>query len=704
MIKTNRNPMLCIHCFDKKSSSEKTHLKMVVKRNSSISSCLTKLSVFNLSSTFIWCVLLFSLSASGVIGRPEAIGQQAEKDETAFVDNYLSSFGYYHHKDQNTNTHSVSDKGSKLDEPRADNPPKVIHTDEERRHALRRLQAFYNLPLTGVYDAATQNLMKGARCGREDVKDDEDVEQLKQDGKTRRKRYAVARYADDTIAKWKADKLTWRITAPSKQISTSQQRDIFRRAIAVWGNVVPVRFEEDRGTGEPDIDVRFVRRQHGPSDDPVFDGSNTDRANVLAHAWGPHVQPKGLNGDVHFDEDDTWSNTDTLLGVAVHELGHTMGLLHSSDSSSIMYPVYRDSTVLTRDDLDGINAIYKSWPESNRPTTRYPISHRGQWTPDSRYRTDRPETRYRTDRPDPRYRPERPDIGHRTDRPDPRYRPERPDLGHRTERPDARYRPQRPDPPHRTDLPGRPFFTVKPEWAVTPATTTPQAFCQELDVSAVFEDPTSNSRGNYMAITGENVHHLAPTGALLRTTKLTSVYPELPDNIDIAFSVRETAQLFIIKGKQIWAYRNNQLKSGYPRSLDGYRFPETPRFALSYTESNGRLRTLLFGQTYFWDFRTDREEAYPVSPQPIANNVYRTLPRDVMFTTKWTDDNVYVVTSNSYFIFDPRQGKITHEKPFAGKPAWLQSLCNSGHGLSTTGVLVLLISLLAFFTSSQVNG
>ncbi|XP_059141143.1 stromelysin-1-like isoform X2 [Physella acuta] len=620
MIKTNRNPMLCIHCFDKKSSSEKTHLKMVVKRNSSISSCLTKLSVFNLSSTFIWCVLLFSLSASGVIGRPEAIGQQAEKDETAFVDNYLSSFGYYHHKDQNTNTHSVSDKGSKLDEPRADNPPKVIHTDEERRHALRRLQAFYNLPLTGVYDAATQNLMKGARCGREDVKDDEDVEQLKQDGKTRRKRYAVARYADDTIAKWKADKLTWRITAPSKQISTSQQRDIFRRAIAVWGNVVPVRFEEDRGTGEPDIDVRFVRRQHGPSDDPVFDGSNTDRANVLAHAWGPHVQPKGLNGDVHFDEDDTWSNTDTLLGVAVHELGHTMGLLHSSDSSSIMYPVYRDSTVLTRDDLDGINAIYKSWPESNRPTTR------------------------------------------------------------------------------------RPFFTVKPEWAVTPATTTPQAFCQELDVSAVFEDPTSNSRGNYMAITGENVHHLAPTGALLRTTKLTSVYPELPDNIDIAFSVRETAQLFIIKGKQIWAYRNNQLKSGYPRSLDGYRFPETPRFALSYTESNGRLRTLLFGQTYFWDFRTDREEAYPVSPQPIANNVYRTLPRDVMFTTKWTDDNVYVVTSNSYFIFDPRQGKITHEKPFAGKPAWLQSLCNSGHGLSTTGVLVLLISLLAFFTSSQVNG
>lgn len=81
--------------------------------------------------------------------------------------------------------------------------------------------------------------------------------------------------------------------------------------------------------------------------------------NVLAHAWGPGHDPKNLAGDVHFDEDDDWKNYNALLGVAVHELGHVMGLGHSTDDTSIMYPVYRADVIeLGQDDINGIKEVY----------------------------------------------------------------------------------------------------------------------------------------------------------------------------------------------------------------------------------------------------------------------------------------------------------------------------------------------------------
>lgn len=50
-----------------------------------------------------------------------------------------------------------------------------------------------------------------------------------------------------------------------------------------------------------------------------------------------------------------------LLAVATHELGHSMGLGHSSVGTSVMYPYYltRWSPVqLDNDDVDGMQKIY----------------------------------------------------------------------------------------------------------------------------------------------------------------------------------------------------------------------------------------------------------------------------------------------------------------------------------------------------------
>ncbi|XP_077358661.1 matrix metallopeptidase-21 [Festucalex cinctus] len=130
--------------------------------------------------------------------------------------------------------------------------------------------------------------------------------------------------------------LKWRLMGEgySNQLSIEEQRYIFRLAFRMWSEVSPLQFAEDNRSPLEDIDIRlgFGTGRHLGCNQR-FDGSGQE----FAHAW--------FLGDIHFDDDEHFTAPNTgsgisLLKVAVHEIGHVLGLPHIYRPGSIMQPSY----------------------------------------------------------------------------------------------------------------------------------------------------------------------------------------------------------------------------------------------------------------------------------------------------------------------------------------------------------------------------
>jgi predicted Zn-dependent protease len=84
-----------------------------------------------------------------------------------------------------------------------------------------------------------------------------------------------------------------------------------------------------------------------------------DLVEPFAHAFAP------TNGRFHYDADERWSvgavpNAFDLETVALHEIGHLLGLGHSSVQGAIMFPSIAPGGTkgLHKDDIDGIKVLY----------------------------------------------------------------------------------------------------------------------------------------------------------------------------------------------------------------------------------------------------------------------------------------------------------------------------------------------------------
>uniref|UniRef100_A0A4W3INP1 Matrix metalloproteinase-21-like n=1 Tax=Callorhinchus milii TaxID=7868 RepID=A0A4W3INP1_CALMI len=232
-------------------------------------------------------------------------------------------------------------------------------------NALRSFQKANGLPVTGILDMATTDAMNKPRCGVPDHKTPDN--EPEPDGGEGRAPPSRTTPAPGTVSKAgpthgpttgpTPTRLKWRILAEgySSQLSVEDQRLILRLAFRMWSEVTPLTFQEDLLASGSHIDIKLgfgTKRHLGCSQ--VFDGTGRE----YAHAW--------RLGNIHFDDDEhfvapTSTEGISLLKVAVHEIGHVLGLPHMQRAGSIMQPNYipHASTLeLDWEDRKAIQKIY----------------------------------------------------------------------------------------------------------------------------------------------------------------------------------------------------------------------------------------------------------------------------------------------------------------------------------------------------------
>ncbi|XP_048194006.1 matrix metalloproteinase-21 [Perognathus longimembris pacificus] len=219
--------------------------------------------------------------------------------------------------------------------------------------AMRRFQRANALPASGKLDAATLAAMNRPRCGVPDTRPPPRAAPETPPAprgarpRARPKRFLHALLPrpggrqdassdGGALRAFSKKTLTWRLVgeAYSSQLSVDEQRYIFRLAFRMWSEVMPLDFREDLTAPGAGVDIKlgFGRGRHLGCP-RVFDGSGQE----FAHAW--------RLGDIHFDDDEHFTPPTSdagisLLKVAVHEIGHVLGLPHTHRTGSIMQPNY----------------------------------------------------------------------------------------------------------------------------------------------------------------------------------------------------------------------------------------------------------------------------------------------------------------------------------------------------------------------------
>ncbi|XP_059191509.1 matrix metalloproteinase-15 [Centropristis striata] len=468
--------------------------------------------------------------------------------------------------------------------------------------AISDMQRFYGLEVTGEMDPATVVAMRRPRCGLPDREPEE------MDAGARRKRYAL------TGQQWAKDHITYSIMnqlIPSS-LGEEQTYGAIRKAFAAWRRVTPLTFEELPAENNisinssqaqlADILLLFASGFHG--DMSLFDGEGGS----LAHAYYPGP---GIGGDTHFDADEPWTLDNQnpegidLFLVAVHELGHALGLEHSDNPSAIMAPFYQwihtHNFTLHEDDIRGIQYIYGPPLLTDAPPTSPPA-------PDDRPNDDTP-----------------------TSSSSPKDEPSSTPPSEPPHQPPSSPPPPPPAEPEPSSSPTSPAVLLTS--TSTPTSSRPQPVTPHVRVDVPPPQPPPRPP--------------APP----RPPKVPGNQP--PDICDGDFDTVTMlrGEMFVFKGRWFWRVRRNRVLDNYPMPISVFWIGLPSDIDAAYERHDGKF--VFFKDDRYWVFR--EADVLPGYPQPLYE-YGQGVPAHKIDTAIWWEPNGY-----TYFFSGDRYWRYSEE-------------------------------------------
>ncbi|KAF2899798.1 hypothetical protein ILUMI_06396 [Ignelater luminosus] len=597
----------------------------------------------------------------------------------------------------------------------------ALRTEESVRQAIRELQQFSGLPVTGKLDDKTIKLLKRPRCGLPDI----------EPHAQRRKRFVPQGQ------RWPYTNLTWSLQSTNlKELNTYEVRFVFSKALEVWARHSKLTFREI-DSDRADILVYFHRGDHG--DNFAFDGPGQ----ILAHAFFPGT---GRGGDAHFDLDENWltreddNNADgtSLFQVAAHEFGHSLGLSHSSVEGALMYPWYQGmqngfNYELPEDDRLGIQALYgvyedQKWdfrptyhppptpptPPPPRPTppptrpTRAPEKPRYPYYPGypgyPGYNPQNPQKPYYPEKPSYPENPTYPNKPHYPEK-QPPY-PEKPYYPQKPMHPDRKkhhphqnpYNPNKVYPPKQYPehtppdrrIPHRPPFypektpettttytypnyprryperTRRPTHTNYPKERAPPDTCDtNYDAISVIRTEVFIFKDRYFWRIGDN--GLLPG----YPAEITRMWRDLPRNlthVDAVYERPDNKIVFFI-GKQFYVYPGDRLERGYPKPLTDLGLPA------SLEKIDGAMVWGHNGKTYFYSgnmyWRFDEELMKVELDYPRDMSMWRGVGQDIDAVFQWKDGKTYFFKGKGFWKFNDLRMRVENEQQTLSAPFWM---------------------------------